>query len=424
MDIVLLLIIFIVGTGSFGFFSTITGINISTPMGTFEIGQILLIIAFLTCFLKRKRRRINIRGTILFPLIFFVFLIILQFFRGFLGGLGLQLSLRGIKGIYMFFYIFPLIILIKNRSQLQRFINYILLIGLISSLAAIYQFLTGSTLGVSQARLFGGFSRIYHPGAVLMAICFFISLSHFLVFGLQKKNIWMYVFAPFYIIGILTTLHRSLIGTTIICSAIMIIIYLFYERKIKSIWKPIFGSLILILVLSYFFQKSGFGVERLLLRGESAIMEIKYFQGNYAGRWEIFNDTFLRIIKDSPLIGVGYKHESVANILGTYYITNDNTYSNILVLFGLIGLIVWLILIYKIAILSIKTYKSTSKSSDKALYLSILVMPLFFIAIGFFGALIIYSANLTTLITIIGILYLLKYFQMHTMIGVNTNEFT
>jgi len=87
-------------------------------------------------------------------------------------------------------------------------------------------------------------------------------------------------------------------------------------------------------------------------------------------------------------------------------------------------LIVWLILIYKIAILSIKTYKSTSKSSDKALYLSILVMPLFFIAIGFFGALIIYSANLTTLITIIGILYLLKYFQMHTMIGVNTNEFT
>lgn len=426
MVIVLLLITFIIGTGSFGFFSYITGINISTPVGTFEIGQILLVIALLTCFLKRKRRKINIKGTVLFPLIFFIFLIILQFFRGLLGGLGLQLSLRGIKGIYMFFYIFPLIILIKNRSQLQRFINYILLIGFISALVAIYQFLTGATLGASQARIFsGGFGRVYHPGAQLMAFCFFISLSHFLVFGLQKKNNWMYVIAPLYIIGVITTLHRSLIGMTIICSATMILIYLFYEGRIRSTWKPIFVSLISIFVLSYFLQKSGFGVEQLLLRGRSAIIEVKYFEGNYAGRWEILLDTFSRIIKESPLIGVGYKHESVANVLGTYYITNDSAYNNLFVLFGLIGLTIWFILLYKIFSISISKYKSTLKSSeDKALYLAISVMPLFYIVIGFFGAIFTYTANLTTLITIIGILYLLNYFQMHKRIGVNTNEFT
>ncbi len=419
MVFVLLLIIFIVGTGGFGFFSYIEGFNISTPVGTLEIGQILVIIALLICFLKRKRRRINIRGTILFPLIFFVYLIILQFFRGVLTGLSLQLSLRGIKRIYMFLYIFPLIILIKNRTQLQKFINCILLIGLISAFVAIYQFSTGSSLGASSVSSFEGFSRVYHPGGVLMAFCFFISLSHLLIFGIQKKYNWMYIISIFYIIGIITTLHRNLIGSTVICSAVMIIIYLFYERKIRSIWKPIFGAIIIIFALNYFLQKSGFGMEQLFLRAQTAITDIKYFEGTYAFRSELLIDTFSRIIKESPFIGVGFNYGSVANIFGTYYITNDNTYNNILVMFGLIGLVIWFFLLYKIANISINKYKVIIKSPDKALYLAILTMPLFLLIVGFFSAIIIYSANLTILITLIAILYLLDYFQMHARIGVN-----
>ena len=418
--ILLLLVIFILGTKGFGLLGYKAASVISTPIGTLELNQILLIAAFVICFLNSKRRRINVRDSILFPLFFLILFVLFQFFRNYIEGLDLQLAMRGIKRIYMIFYIFPLIILIKSRSQLQTFINYILLIGLLSSLVSIYQFITGTTFGISTASVFTrGFSRIYHPGAVLIVFCFFISLSHFLTFGIKKRYNWMYVIIPFYIIGILTTLHRSLIGTTIICSVIMIFLYLFYVKKIKSIWKTILGSLILILALNYFFHMIGFGVEPLLLRGESAVMEIKYFEGNYADRWEILINTFSRIMIESPLIGVGYKYKSDANVLVTFYLTNDSTYNNILVMFGLIGFIVWFILLYKIAIISKSNYKSILKLSDKALYLAILVMPLFFIVIGLFNSLFTYSANLTVVITIIGILYLLNYFQMQTQAGAN-----
>jgi len=423
MGVLLLLIVFILGTEGFGFSSTTLGINISTPIGTIEIGQILLIIVLLICFIRSKRRKINIKESVLFPIIFLILFIFFQFFRNIAAGLNVQLALRGIKRIYMIFYIFPLIILIKNRSQLQKFINYILLIGFISALVAIYQFLLGTSFGASKAAgIGGGFSRIYHPGAVLMAFCFFISLSHFLIFGIRKKYYWMYVLIPFYLIGVIVTLHRNLIGATLFTIVLIIAVELLSKGKINLLWKPIFGGIILFLILSNILQKSGFGMEQLLLRGRSAIIEIKYFEGNYAGRWEILSDTFSRIIKESPLIGKGYQYEYVANILGTYYITNDSTYSNILVLFGLIGIIVWLILMYKIAILSLRMYINTLKLSDKALYLTILVMPIFFTIIGFFSAIIIYSANLTVLITIIGILYLLIYFQKQPQIVVNTIE--
>ena len=173
--------------------------------------------------------------------------------------------------------------------------------------------------------------------------------------------------------------------------------------------------------MNYFLQKSGFGVDRLFLRAESAIMEIKYFEGNYAFRWEFLNDTFSRIIKESPLIGVGFQDKST-NDRYTYNLTNDNTYNNILIMFGLSGIVLWLVIMYRIANTSYRNYKITSGLFEKSLCLVTLIMPLFFIVIGFFNALIIYAPNCVIWTTIIGLLYLIKLFNLQEQNNIKTNE--
>jgi hypothetical protein len=409
----LLIIIFIIATGTFGLMKNIKMISISTMMGTFEIGQILLLIALLLAFLKPYKKKIDPGDKILLPLFLFILFIFFQVIRNFIQGTNPQYILRGVKTIYMFFYIFPIIIFIKNKSELNKIIHIIIFIGFVSATVAIFQFITGTTLEASDSRSFvGGFSRIYHPGAILMAFCFLLSISHFLIFGVNRKFYFIYLQIPILFLGILTTLARSLIGMVICCSVLLVLFYLLHERKLFVFQKVLLLSLLIIIGFYYFSKKSGFGIENLKLRADSAISDISYFSGNLYGRYLFILNSFEAIIRTSPIYGKGFDIKYGSSILNPFSFNCDATYNNVLLLFGVSGILLLLFLFYRIVKLSIIGYKrSINNSNFKAIYLTLQVMPIFFIVNGFFNALIISSWNLTVLITIIGILFLLRYFE-------------
>ena len=418
----LLLIIFTLATGTFGLFRNISWLFIHTPVGTFEIGQILLIIALLICFFKRRKRRINIKDHIILPYILLLLLILFQAFRNIFEGMDIQLVLRGIKSMYMLFFLLPFIILIKNKKQLNQFIKFIILIGFICALVAIFQFITGKSVGISEAREYSyGFKRIYHPGGVLMAFCFFICLSNFLHFKLRRGFIY-FIIAPILMIAILTTLHRSLIGITLMISFLLYLSYLFYNEKTHTLLKSLLLILPLLIICFYFIQKSGFGLEALIERGNSAISDIRYNEGSFHFRMLLLVNTFNAVINKSPLFGVGFNYSPKGFVWNPFSLTWDNMYVNLLLIFGLIGLVFLLILFINISKTSLKMYKSSMDLQDKAIYLALFSLPILCFLIGFFSQFFSSSTNLPVLISGIGILYLMKLFQEQKLLQSKLNS--
>ena len=406
---ILLLILFLLGTNFFGFLPSIEGIIIS-KVGTLNLGHVILIFGFIISLIHWKPQRINIKDPLFSILLILLLIIFFQSLRGIFEGVGVKIIIREFKRIYMFFYIIPLIMIIKNKSQLQKFIDILLFFGFINSLVMIFQFITGTALVYSNVTVSSsGLYRIYHCNAFFVAMCLFVAISYSINIKGQKEFLKK-IFIPFYIIGILTTFHRSLIIGCMI--GIIFIVSINYLKKRKIKFKYIVFILIIIISSFFFLTKIGIG-KAINLRMSSGIEDMKYFEGTFSQRLLLLGFKFETIITESPLLGIGFRYnpDLSADRYDPYALSADESYGNIFVFSGFIGLIVLIIWYYLIIKISLKMYNNSYYIYDRAIYLGIFSFPILYFIMGFFSRIFFFTPNLTILITATAILYLLNYFN-------------
>ena len=121
--ILLLSLIFILGTKCFGFAHNIEILKIP-GLGVLNLGHVLMLIAYAFAIMKGKPKRIRIFDPILLPVFLLLLLFCFELIRNIiLVDLDVKSMIRCLKHLYMLFYIFPLIMLIRNKQSLMRFIN-------------------------------------------------------------------------------------------------------------------------------------------------------------------------------------------------------------------------------------------------------------------------------------------------------------
>ena len=313
----------------------------------------------------------------------------------------------------MLFFFVPLIILIKNKKTLFKFIYILLILGGISSIVSIFQFTTGTELRCSMIRHFvGPFFRVYHPNAIFIAICLFISFSFYLNFGLRRGHFWKYLLIPIYIFALLTTLHRSLIITSFICIIIIFFINLITKSKFRVIIKQMIFIILLFVITIYFLNSIGLGTDPVSYRIGTSYADTRYLGGTVESR--IIKVLYqLSSIKGNYPFGLGFQYnpEFMDSSFDPMALSSDIMYGNIMIFLGIVGIIIFLLLFLTITKTSFKLFKTVTDLHDRTLFLAFIPLGLFFFLIGFFSSIFFWSPDLSTLIVIISILYLLKYFN-------------
>jgi len=418
----LLIIILFVETGGLGFFNPHTTFSVSTGFGKFHFGQILLIITYITFFIKYRHGRIRVNNPIIMMMIVLCLLIIFQIFRGVVERVSPRTILHGLTIIKMIFYFFPMIMFLKNRKDYDKYINILLLFGILSTFVTIYQFFTGVSFNRSIARYFGsGLFRVYHPGSVLIAFCLFITEANLLVKPKIKNYYFNYLLMVFYTIGLLTTFHRSLIGAAVISSVVIIVIDLSSRKSIKDFLKIIkINTLIfsIVIICGYLFiQNSGLGLDLILNRVNKGVEDISGFSGTYKTRYDILEISSEAVKQENFLLGHGLNIEHSNS--SPFRMTYDNTYANIFILFGYMGYFTFGLLILSVLTASFKFYRYTKDKSYKAISLAIFAFIILIIITSMFAANFIYSPHLSVVVVSIGLLYLMQYFEYY---GIERSE--
>ena len=230
-----------------------------------------------------------------------------------------------------------------------------------------------------------------------MAFCFFIQFSRYFIYGYLNKNSKSLLFAPFYIIGIGLTLHRSLISLLIIGILVIFVFYYFYSNRFYKRKRIL--SILLVFFL-FFGLISNSSIAGLFQdRYDEGKTEVMTNEGNYAFRFLIITKSLEAIYQSNFLFGKGFNYNTDMSQFDPLGLTADADYGNVVVNFGYTGLLLWVLLYIQMLIASIKLYIKELDPFYKMLLLAIIPMPILFLSIGFFGQVMHYTPNLIILIT-------------------------
>jgi hypothetical protein len=401
----LLVITVLILSGGLGFIRSLDFLAINTPLGTFEIGQTLIIILFSGLFFYSKRNRIRLDDKILFPFYVILLIILIQFLRNVSEGQSIRDLIRNIKdGPFTFFIFLPMIYYINSEDKLKKYVQWLKYIGIASAAVALFQFIFKIQLDFSAAFEFQpGVYRVYHPGATLMPFCIYM-----ITLRLLDKNYRGFLMKDVTSIlilfgGVFSTLHRSLIITTLV----LIIIVIAYNSISRQNFKGILLLLFTFLGITVYFFSNTYLVDVLFSRLETAYSEMRYFEGNYFGRFILFLSMLTAVAKTSILFGVGF---SYSNTYGSdFYVTNDNTYANLIVISGIIGVMIFLFICFFIIVKAYKLSRSVNDSFFRIVLFSIAVYTSQWIVLGFFSDSVTYSPHIIYIVSTWAIYILIIY---------------
>ena len=299
--------------------------------------------------------------------------------------------------------------------MLMSFLNLVLLVGFVGTLVAIYQSITGTSfIGSRAIYMGGGFSRVYHPNIVLIVFCTVYCASLYVTMGLHRKLFWKYLLIPIYLFGIVVTFHRSIIGLTVFSIVLVLIFHSVIRRRQKSAGRIVILALVALVLISVVFWSNVSSTNLgslLLMRAETAVSELQYNEGSFAGRMLLIGRTLLPVMNTSPFIGFGFNYNNdLSARFDPFALTIDAEYGNMFLMFGLVGFILFGWLYFRTTKYAILVYRSSDSSEMRALALAIIPMPFFFVIIGFFSSILTYLPTLTTFVLILALLNLLVRF--------------
>jgi hypothetical protein len=388
----ILIIIFIITGGTLTFGFAWYNFSISSPLFRITESFIIIIYLLFVSFFVSSNKIIYRKS----PIKYYYYFILLLFFIAMKNIMFMEIGfvdvIKKLREIYILFFIFPIIKLIRTREQLNIFIKALFIISFISSLVYIYQFSTGIDLPASRGTFYEGLYRINHPGIFITTIVFFMVLSHLMVYGFSPKYFLYYIVGFFAIIVVILTISRTYVLAVLVAS--MIMFFRFFFLKLSSM--VVLKSLTMFIVLTLFIIFINFQFESFTTlfsnRMQEGINDIEIGTGSYDARYEMIILKMKYIADNDPLLGVGFQYHSAENEeegqTKEYYenpiaLNADSTYQNILIISGFLGLFLWIFNHFYMSRKSYILFKYSNDDFIKFISLVCFTLPLFVLLHGF-----------------------------------------
>lgn len=343
-------------------------------LGSLWISDILLIIVFFASFYwKEKNKDIFEIKSIIILLAYFILLAIYNFITGF----PIQNILNGFRGVAYFFYIVPVINIVRTSQELKIFFQISLFYILLSSLMIILGFFHIIKLeGIYSATLtdifgYGNVVRYYPAAEYFIDFFVYVLFAVFLLKVAKVDKIYYSISLITIIFGVIITFTRS----TYILTLLAFIVISF---SIKKSMKGAAINLISLIVIFYFFTFFSStdvygGIIRLVLGGQETIRG----QGNIVARAEILAIKFNTILNDSPIIGRGFDwglYSRFQNIdFNPIGRSNHNGYASLFVIGGFLGIFLFIYNLIRVHLKGIELFKIIKDDFMKALLIGALV---------------------------------------------------
>jgi len=404
----LLYLVFFIEIGGLGFINPHTTFAIYTSFGKFQIGLILLIVIYITIFLSNRKVLKLYRNWIYLLVLVLHILIIFQFTRGYISGVSLRTLFYALSIQKMFFYFIPFVVVIKTETEINRFINYMLVLGILSSVIALVQFNYGFWMPSSGVRYFGyGFYRVYHPGALLIAFSILYIEAKLLLDDRNSRKFYLYVILTLLSVGLITTFHRNLFVGVVLSSSVLY----FYASRISNniknnislILKILFTSGTVIVATYILLEYTGLGVSVIVDRFSSGVDDITNTSGTFNTRIEILMNAIDELRSISLLLGNGFN--IAYNPSSALFLTYDNTFANIFILYGYLGIILFSLLLISYLSTVVKLFVRTINNIIKISLLTTMSTMICIVISSFFSANIVYSPNLSIFVVLMGIIF-------------------
>jgi hypothetical protein len=344
------------------------GLGLS-PIGWFGILQLLtILIAILYPFIY-KTNYFNRKGLLGTPILLVYLLIVIIVIQSLIQSIlfhvfPLEEIIRNlIKIRYVFFY-FLFVSLMRTERDIKISLQVIVFSSLVSVIIA-FIFIIFNIDAVSIVKSTSNYAgkefRVIMPTGILISFAYFYSLSN-----LRTKYKLNYLLLMlFSFLGILIQLHRNVIISLFLVSlfAFMVIFGLKFKRIISSLF--VIG--ILILGVYFVFKMISYRPDLILNNYLQTKQEILSNEGNFGVRTYLVVNSIDYVYENYFILGVGLNWERMTDYKDYIYYrflagpNLDSGYHNIIIIYGLLGILVYLFLFYRIIMVNIRNILSKKK---------------------------------------------------------------
>lgn len=372
----------------FGFFSATELPHIRTPFGSFWIKDIAFLMVMLPLLLGLFDRKIPSEKNILsLPIILLLVLMLVQILRAYVL---LHEDIHYILRLARPFSYYALFFVLCYRSNHHKLVNFlvntVLFIGLVSALVGITQVIFEFSLGGSKIEITEyGYARTYQPNVLFVLFGFFILLSK----GQETRNSKLKLFSSiYYIITITFILFTLSRGLWFVFCLSLIGFYMFGEDRIRFFKHAFMSCIILFLVFATAPSVIRPLSDVVLTRAQSGWYDLIYRKGTFAKRMDILGYSWDYVKKYNILLGVGFKYgrirgeterepTSITIQSDPYrWVGTDIGSAYILFRHGIMGILLLLLLYYKLFKKGIYFYSRTVDTNSKGLMKAILIISI------------------------------------------------
>lgn len=400
-----------IGTGTFGFF--------------FFLQILAVIILILPLFFRNKRLFYGKNNILYKPMVFLFILFIIAILYSIyelilFSSLPIKV-LYNISNLKFYLLFFLMIHWIENIEQLKFFLKGLIVMGLIASIIVLLSLFYGKTdlsvISFQTSNEIGRQFRLMIPTGMLVAYCFFILFSKILYQYNTKFYIYNFILIAIFFTVFILQMHRNVLAAIFT----VLLIVSFYTPKLnfnKIVIKYfiVFVMFIFFVVILFFLNLDTSSIINIYNYSKSQFV---HQEGNLWFRLITLYNTITYIWKNNFLFGIGFNWQS-SDFL-TYYTTqfnmgptNDNSYTNIIIVYGFSGVLVYFYLFVKLFRSFFTLLKKTKDIFIRYITYSnfLFLISILVISTGS-DNLIIYS-NTTMTVVLFAVVYLVNSFETKT----------
>lgn len=404
-----------IGTGTFGLFFFL---------------QILIIIILLFPFFFRDKQLIYGKTNVLYKpilllFILFIISILYSIFQVIIVPGTATKILYNISNLKYYLLFFLIIHWIENIEQLKYFLKGLVILGFIASIVVLLSLISGNTnfttITSETTNEIGRAFRLMIPTEMLILYSLFIMFSKNLYQNTSKFAIYNYLLMFILFATFIMQMHRNVLASFFI----VIIIVAFYTPKIK-ITKRISKFIILFLLCLFFISLLAFIKQDITDITNTYVYSKSEFdsqQGNLWFRLMTLINTVNYVLKNNFLLGIGFNWKDTDFL--TYYVdqfslgpTNDNSYTNIFIVYGLSGIIIYFYLFIKLFRSFFTLIIKTKDAFIRYISYANLLFLISILLIGFGSDNFIIYSNTTMFVVLFAVAYLVNICEINT----NYNE--
>ena len=259
-----------------------------------------------------------------------------------------------VKRMHIYLLFFFLLALLKTPADLKKFLVLIVYLAILCSLVEFYVSFFNESTGtviISRGESITTKWRLYSLTGSFIALGFFIKTGEVII--KRKINIVDILFILILVGGILIQFHRSVLVSFFFCLFLAFIYSIYQIRKKRKIFISIILFFVLIFVsIGYYLLKNNDNYIFDLIK-TSVNIEKTPEGGSVTSRTAILVNTVDYIVKRNLVFGTGFSWHITSdsdyqNNKFALYPTFDSSFTNIILVFGFPGALVFTFLFFQI----------------------------------------------------------------------------